>query len=85
MASRKCHELSFKAANHVAVSAREAFDGGLDSEVLLQDLVVGTHGSLGDLIRLCGHDLLLHCKILLSSMFYCMQNGCGWRLTGGGR
>jgi hypothetical protein len=29
--------------------------------VLLQDLVVGTHGSHHDLICACGHDLLLRC------------------------
>ena len=38
----------------------EGIDGGLDGEVLLQDLGVGTNGGHRDLIRACGHDLLLH-------------------------
>ena len=40
-------------------------DGGLDGEVLLQDLGVGTNGSHRDLIRVCGRDLLLRYQMLL--------------------
>ena len=40
-------------------------DGGLDGEVLLQDLGVDTNGSHRDLIRSCDRDLLLRCQMLL--------------------
>ena len=63
VASRKCHELSFKAANRVATSVHEA--STVPREVLLQDLGVGTNGSHRDLIRACGRDLLLCCQMLL--------------------
>ena len=45
--------------------------------MLLQDLAVGTHGSHSDLVRACG-------RMLLSSTLYCVQNGYGRRLIGGG-
>ena len=45
--------------------------------MLLQDLAVVTHGSHSDLVRACG-------RMLLSSMLYSVQNGCGRRLIGGG-
>ena len=45
--------------------------------MLLQDLAIDTHGSHSNLVRACG-------RMLLSSMLYCVQNGCGRRLIGGG-
>ena len=36
-----------------------------NGEVLLQDQGVHTNGSRRDLIRACGHDLLLRCQMLL--------------------
>ena len=62
MASRKHHELLFKATNRVAA---RGVNGGLDGEVLLQDPGVGTNGSHRDLIHACGRELLLRCQMLL--------------------
>ena len=59
-------------------------DGGLDGEVLLQDLGVGTNGSHRDLIRACNRDLLLRCQMLLKIWLYCVHHGLGLRLFGGG-
>ena len=45
--------------------------------MLLQDLAVDKHGSHSDLVRACSH-------MLPNSTLYCVQNGCGRRLIGGG-
>lgn len=53
-------------------------------KVLLQDLGVGMNGSHRDLIRACGHDLLLRCQMLLEVLAILVHHGLGRRLFGGG-
>ena len=52
--------------------------------MLLQDLGVDTNGSHRYLIRACGHDLLLHCQMLLELLLYYVHDGLGVCLFGGG-